>query len=241
MHPRHHRVLPRRGRREAARARRPRRAGRDARVVLPAGACPWVRPAHRRDGSGRCSCLRVLRVLQGARRCLRAAHLPVGLAQGAPHGQLPRRRPHPRPRHVPQAADPRRRPPVRRHRAAARRQRLRRGLPRRTGRPGRRRTGPHPPRRARCHRRQRGVPDQPLLPDARGYGIRIALAEVKGISDAEVDADRRRAALPLAHRLLAPRRGLSAGGRAARARRRLRRPARHRPHPGASGRPPVGG
>jgi error-prone DNA polymerase len=35
--------------------------------------------------------------------------------------------------------------------------------------------------------RRRGVLDQPVLPDARGYGIRIALSEVKGISEAEVD------------------------------------------------------
>ena len=35
--------------------------------------------------------------------------------------------------------------------------------------------------------RRRGVLDQPGLPDARAYGIRIALSEVKGISDAEVD------------------------------------------------------
>ncbi len=35
--------------------------------------------------------------------------------------------------------------------------------------------------------RARGVRDHPVLPDARGYGIRIALAEVKGISDAEVE------------------------------------------------------
>ncbi|HEX5016425.1 MAG TPA: DNA polymerase III subunit alpha [Actinomycetes bacterium] len=35
--------------------------------------------------------------------------------------------------------------------------------------------------------RNRGVLDQPQLPDARGYGIRIALSEVKGISEAEVD------------------------------------------------------
>ena len=35
--------------------------------------------------------------------------------------------------------------------------------------------------------RRRGVLDQPVLPDARGYGIRIALSEVKGISDAEVE------------------------------------------------------
>ncbi|HVQ89033.1 MAG TPA: DNA polymerase III subunit alpha, partial [Actinomycetes bacterium] len=33
----------------------------------------------------------------------------------------------------------------------------------------------------------RGVPDHPELPDARSYGIRLALADVKGITDAEVD------------------------------------------------------
>ena len=35
--------------------------------------------------------------------------------------------------------------------------------------------------------RARGLLDHPALPDASGYGIRIALAEVKGISDAEVE------------------------------------------------------
>lgn len=33
----------------------------------------------------------------------------------------------------------------------------------------------------------RGVPDSPLLPDARNYGIRLALDDVKGITDDEVD------------------------------------------------------
>ncbi|MEO8328974.1 MAG: OB-fold nucleic acid binding domain-containing protein, partial [Candidatus Nanopelagicales bacterium] len=33
----------------------------------------------------------------------------------------------------------------------------------------------------------RGVPDHPELPDARNYGIRLALADVKGITEAEVD------------------------------------------------------
>ena len=65
--------------------------------------------------------------------------------------------------------------------------------------------------------------DSPL-----GYGIRLALAEVKGISDAEVDAGAGRPPLPLAHRLLAPRPGLPAGGRAAGAHRRLRPALRHR-------------
>jgi error-prone DNA polymerase len=33
----------------------------------------------------------------------------------------------------------------------------------------------------------RGVPDSPLLPDARSYGIRLALDDVKGITDDEVE------------------------------------------------------
>jgi error-prone DNA polymerase len=33
----------------------------------------------------------------------------------------------------------------------------------------------------------RGVPDHPALPDARSYGIRLALADVKGITDAEIE------------------------------------------------------
>ncbi len=45
------------------------------------------------------------------------ADVPVRLAQGALPGALPVRGPHPRPGHVPQAADPRRRPPAR-HRGA---------------------------------------------------------------------------------------------------------------------------
>jgi error-prone DNA polymerase len=44
-----------------------------------------------------------------------------------------------------------------------------------------------PPRLQAGVRPARGVPDQPVLPDARGYGIRIALSEVKGISAAEVE------------------------------------------------------
>ena len=34
-------------------------------------------------------------------------------------------------------------------------------------------------------RAPRGVPDHPALPDARGYGIRLSLSDVKGINDAE--------------------------------------------------------
>ena len=78
--------------------------------------------------------LRLVRLLQGARRRVRPADLPVGLAQGALAGALPVRRAHPRPRDVPQAADPRRRPPVRGRGARARRQRERVDLRRRAGR-----------------------------------------------------------------------------------------------------------
>ena len=76
----------------------------------------------------------------------------------------------------------------------------------------------------------------PDLPDGRAYGIRLSLADVKGISAAEVAADRGRSALPLAGRLLAPRPGLPAGRRAAGHGRRLRQPLR----PGWAGRPAAG-
>ncbi len=91
----------------------------------------------RRAGVGGAGRLRLVRLLQGARGRLRAAHLPVGVAEDPPHGGLPRRGAHPRPRHVPEAADPRRRPQLRRPRARPRRQRLGRHLPGRAA--GRRR------------------------------------------------------------------------------------------------------
>ena len=69
--------------------------------------------------------VRVVRLLQGARRGVRAADLPVGLAQGALPGALPVRGAHPRPGDVPQAADPRRRPPARHRDPRPRRQRQR--------------------------------------------------------------------------------------------------------------------
>ena len=72
--------------------------------------------------------VRVVRLLQGARGGVRAADLPVRLAQGALAGALPLRRAHPRPGHVPQAADPRRRPPARHRDPRPRRQRLREGV-----------------------------------------------------------------------------------------------------------------
>ena len=89
-------------------------------------------------------------------------------------------------------------------------------------------------------------------PDADGAmrdGIRLALAEVKGINDGRGRADRGGPAVPLAHRLLAPRPGLPAGRRAAGAGRRLRRGLRHRrlvdgrppPRPGHPPRPAAPG
>ena len=72
--------------------------------------------------------LRVVRVLQGPRRGVRAADLPVGLAQDPPHRALPRRGPHPRPGHVPEAPHPRRRPPLRRRGPRPRRRRQRGGV-----------------------------------------------------------------------------------------------------------------
>ncbi|MCE0444946.1 hypothetical protein LT493_05825 [Streptomyces tricolor] len=93
-----------RGRPGAARAVRPRVAGADQGVVRPAGGGQGVRrgddPADLGDRGG----LRVVRLLQGARRRLRRAHLPVGLAEGPSPGRLLRRPAHPRPRDVPEAA-----------------------------------------------------------------------------------------------------------------------------------------
>ena len=57
------------------------------------------------------------------------------------------------------------------------------------------------------------------------YGIRLALADVKGISDDEVARIVDRPALPLADRLLAPGVGVPAGGRAAGAGRRASTPS----------------
>ena len=106
--------------------------------------------------------VRVVRLLQGPRRGVRPADLPVGVAQGPLAGALPGRGAHPRPGHVPQAADPRRRPPVRDRRARPRRQRLRE---RPTSWSALGRPTPPPRSGSRC-------------------------AEVKGISAAEVAAHR---------------------------------------------------
>ena len=68
----------------------------------------------------------------------------------------------------------------------------------------------------------------PTCPTAGDYGIRLSLADVKGISDAEVAADRGRPALRHPGRLLAPGPRQPAGGRAAGDGRRLRLPLRPR-------------
>ena len=163
------------------------RAGRGRGLVPPAARGPRLRRGDRRPDLGGAQGVRLVRVLQGARRGVRPADLPVGLAEGAPPGGVPRRGAHPRPGHVPQAADPRRRPQPRHRRAAARRQRLRRHLPGRAGRPGgtSRRRGSSTGSTGPPSRPRPGAPD-PDLPDGRAYGIRLSLADVKGISDAEV-------------------------------------------------------
>ena len=166
----------RRGRRVPACPRRRRGDGRGQAVVLPARARHRLHPAGGRGDLEDPRGVRVVRVLQGPRRGVRAADVPVRLAQGPLAGPLPGRRAHPRPGHVPQAADPRRRPPVRHHRARPRRQRLREGLRRgvaRSGAPGRRRPAAgardrgarrhrlgHPPGagRGQGHQRGRGRP-----------------------------------------------------------------------------------
>ena len=139
----------RRGRRVPARARRRRGDGRGQALVLPARGRPRLLRAGRRRDLEDPRGVRVVRVLQGARRGVRAADVPVRVAQGALAGALPGRRAHPRPGHVPQAADPRRRPPVRDHRARPRRQRLGEAVRRRVARPARPRS---PPSRRRSPR-----------------------------------------------------------------------------------------
>ena len=129
------RLLAGRGRRGAgARSARPTGRPRCARGSTPRRCGRGYDLRDRRAGVGRAARVRLLRLLQGARRGVRAADLPVGLAEGAPPGRVPRRRPHPRPGHVPQAADPRRRAQPRRRDPRPRRQRLRGP----TGRAGRR-------------------------------------------------------------------------------------------------------
>ena len=188
--------------------------------------------------------VRLVRLLQGARGRVRAAHLPVGLAQGAPPGGVPRRGAHPRPRHVPEAADPRRRPPVR-HRGARRSTSTSPTTAYRVERVGRY-DEPPPGILGEAPRPAAGMPASGL-PDGRGYGIRLALADVKGITDAEIArivAGRPYASLSdFWH---GP--GVPAGGRAAGRRRGLRLAVRHRvtgpgpaPGPGDPARPAAAG
>ena len=175
-------------------------------LVLPAGAWRAATPRRLVEQIWKVlAAFALVRVLQGPRRRVRAADLPVGLAQDPLPGALPGRGAHPRPGHVPQAADPRRRPPVRHRGARPRRQRQREDVRRRarstTGRDGR-------------------------LPDGRrSAALRHPAGAVGGQGHLRGRGrpDRRGPALPLADRLLAPRAGLPAGGGAAGAGRRVRR------------------
>ena len=217
-----HRLRAGRGRRGPAHPRLARRAGRGARVVLPAGDAPRLLPRGRRTRLGGAQGVRVLRVLQGPRSGVRPAHLPVRLAQGPPPGRVPRRGAHPRPRHVPQAADPRRRPPARHRDPRPRRQRLRRGLPRRAGGPVGRPAAGHPRGGPARGADGPGAPGRPGLRHPAGPGRGQGHLRRRGGSH------RRRPALRHPRRLLAPRPGRPSGRRAARRGRGLRQPLRHR-------------
>ena len=190
--------------------------------------------ARRRAGLGGAARVRLVRLLQGPRRGLRAADLPVGLAQGAPPGGVPRRRAHPRPGHVPQAADPRRRAPARASRCSGS-----------TSTPPTRPTGssasgPTTSRRPEIlGEHPRRAPAEPGVPDGRAYGIRLSLADVKGIDGAEIARIVAGRPYALAHRLLAPGPGLAPGRRAAGPGRRVRLPVR--PVRTGSGAPPGPG
>ena len=102
---------------------------------------------------------------------------------------------------------------------------------------------------ARRRRLREGVRRGAGARRADGYGIRLALAEVKGINDRRGGADRRRPALPVPHRLLAPRAGVPADRGAAGADRGLRprstrsteATAVRRPGPGHPARPAAPG
>ncbi len=189
-------------------------AARCGRARLCAGRC--------RAHLGGAEVLCLLRVLQGPCRGLRAADLPLGLAEDPPPGGLPGRGADPRPGHVPQAADPRRRPLARHRRARTRCQHLLRHLPGGAGRavggaapadpgPGPLPRGagtPRPARRARLR--------HPPVPRRR-----------QGHQRGRGGPNRRRSALLLSCRLLEPCPGLTAGRRAARPRGRVRLALRH--------------
>ena len=57
-------------------------------AFVPAALRSGIRPGHRRAGLGSAQSVRILRVLQGPCGGLRAAHLPVGVAEGSPHRRL---------------------------------------------------------------------------------------------------------------------------------------------------------
>ena len=103
---------------------------------------PGVLRGGRRGGVEAGRLLRLLRVLQGPRRGVRRADLPLGVDEGPPVPRDDGRAADPRPGDVPAAADPRRVPQLRRRGAAARRQPLRGPLHRRGDRP---RPGRAPP------------------------------------------------------------------------------------------------
>ena len=230
-HRRDHRGHPRRGRRGAPRARRRRGAGRDRGVVLPAGAGPRLLRSTVVEriwevleafaSFGFCKAHAAAFALPTYQSAWLKAHHPAA---------LPRRGAHPRPGHVPQAADPRRRPPVRHRGARPRRQRLRATSTASSGStPDATTPPPGHPRRGREPRPDagRGCRRPRLRHPARaGRG--------QGHQRGRGRADRRRPALRRARRLLAPRPGLPAGRRAAGARRGVRLPST------ASGRPARG-
>ncbi|CAA9343948.1 MAG: Error-prone repair homolog of DNA polymerase III alpha subunit, partial [uncultured Nocardioidaceae bacterium] len=220
---------PRGGRRGAPLARRPGGPAGGAGLVRADRARPRLRHRGRRAGVGGAQGLRLVRVLQGPRRGLRPADLPVGVAQGPSSRRVPRGRAHPRPRHVPQAADPRRRPAARHRRPVARRQRLGCRLRGGEGQPARRAAAGDPRPGARPGDRGRLAPCTPRGPAAAGR------ARVRHPDRARrrQGHQRRRGrpcaggpALRLPVGLLAPRLGLPPGGRAAGRRRGVRLPVR---------------
>ena len=225
----------RRGRRGAARARRPRGQAETKLWFFPRALGRGYSAAGGRADLGGARGVRVVRLLQGPRRGVRAADLPVGLAQGALPGALPGRRAHPRPGHVPQAADPRRRPPVRHRRARPRRQRHRRRSTSSSG--------------VDADRGRSELDGRPTTAPMAALRHPAGAGRGEGDQRGRGGADRRRPALPLAHRLLAPRPGVPAGGRAAGAGRRLRHAStasastggRAPPQPGHPARPAAPG
>ncbi|MEZ5089828.1 MAG: PHP domain-containing protein [Micropruina sp.] len=196
---------------------------------VPHGAGPGLPPRGGRPGLVRARVVRLVRLLQGARGVLRAAHLPVGLAEAAlpAHflaGVLTN------PGALPQTADPGGGPALRHRDPRARRQPQRGRIPRSNGWSRRDRdprgcasgSAADPAARAAhlqialgsddlpdAHPTCPGRPDPPLrepaprpsgepvapgrrltpgdgLPDGRGYGIRLSLADVKGITATEI-------------------------------------------------------